>query len=242
MKSPPEVPHHHRLAGSLSGDGDSLFYSIKATSDADPLAVTLVIPTSNAANFDMFLYDSSGSLISSSLGTSRQEVITHKHAMTGSYRLEVRSFSGSGSYYADISGGHVASPAEGALATGASVSLSPVEQDEPVEQDAPVALSGPASLSGRVINADTGAPIQGADVTDGTWAVSSDDAGAYFAGSVLPDTYQVAVFAYGYCTVSSTVTVTGGSQNWDFRLREGCDYGPSGGDVILAGNGWSLEE
>ncbi|MBS4539121.1 S8 family serine peptidase [Clostridium sp. D2Q-11] len=74
-----------------------------------PISITLVMPNwtsswySSTPDFDIYLYDSNGNEVANSLTATRQENITFTPTSTGSYTLEVYSYSGTGSYFFDIS-------------------------------------------------------------------------------------------------------------------------------------------
>lgn len=76
-----------------------------------PIAITLIIsdwesfPRGRAIDFDIYLYDSNGNTVASSTGVKRQENINFVPSSTGTYRIEVYSYSGSGSYFFDLSAG-----------------------------------------------------------------------------------------------------------------------------------------
>lgn len=61
--------------------------------------------TWNTVDFDIYLYNPAGSQVASSLGVTRQETIAYRPTTTGIYKLEVRSYSGLGPYFTDISAG-----------------------------------------------------------------------------------------------------------------------------------------
>jgi len=86
--------------GSLSGTGDSDNFYISVTDASKPLAITFVIPDwTTSRDFDIYLYDPSGTLVASSTGTKRQEQILYLPTVTGTYRIRVYSYSGSGDYW-----------------------------------------------------------------------------------------------------------------------------------------------
>lgn len=122
--SPPAVPGHNFISGSLPGTGSSSFYSINVNNMVYPIAISFIMPGWNAADLDIYLYNPSGSLVSYSLGSARQETIAYRPLVTGVYKLEVRSFVGSGPYFADISAGiSTADTTPPAAPTGLAVSV-----------------------------------------------------------------------------------------------------------------------
>jgi hypothetical protein len=107
-------------------------YQLSVADTSFPIAATLIHPGIKGAaaytpDFDLYLYSPSGTLVASAETVERQEAVGFKPSATGTYRLRVRSYSGSGSYFVDISAGLgtvTAPPAPTTLtASPASVSL-----------------------------------------------------------------------------------------------------------------------
>jgi len=91
-------------SGSLSGAGDFDLITFSVNSTTLPLAVTLLMDNwTYSVDFDLFLRNPSGTVVSDSLGITRQETILYRPLVTGNYSLEVRSYSGSGSYWLNLS-------------------------------------------------------------------------------------------------------------------------------------------
>jgi len=65
------------------------------------------------------------------------------------------------------------------------------------------------AIDGVVTDVDTGLPIDGALVTDGTRQATTDTTGYYLISNVPEGTYTVAASATGYQDVSQSVVVTG---------------------------------
>jgi len=87
-------------AGSLHAKNDFDTYSIVVTDATKPIGVTCIIPNaSNKKNFDVYLYNSSGTLVASSVTTTRQEKILYLPPVTGTYTLKVLSRAGTGDYW-----------------------------------------------------------------------------------------------------------------------------------------------
>lgn len=102
----PTVPLHYYASGSLSGTGTYNDHSLNVTSTTFPIAVTLIMPnwsSSTNPDFDLYLYNPSGTLVAKSEGSTRQETITYTPTATGTYKIRVKSYTGSGSYFIDIS-------------------------------------------------------------------------------------------------------------------------------------------
>jgi len=104
----PSVPSHFYGAEDLPSSGKYDIWKITVTSTTYPLAVVMIMPnwaSSSNPDFDIYLYNPSGTQIGSSTGTTRQETIAKSITVTGIYQLKVTSYSGSGSYFIDISVG-----------------------------------------------------------------------------------------------------------------------------------------
>lgn len=99
------VPAHTFISDDLPGTGAVDNWNINVTNAAYPVAVTLIMPTWSSVDFDLRIFNPAGTLIASSLGVTRQEVVAVTITSTGTYRIQVDSFSGSGPYLLDISAG-----------------------------------------------------------------------------------------------------------------------------------------
>jgi serine protease AprX len=104
----PSVPSHFYGAEDLPSSGKYDIWKITVTSTGYPLAITMIMPnwaSSSNPDFDIYLYNPSGTQIGSSTGTTRQETIAKTLTVTGTYQLKITSYTGSGSYFIDISVG-----------------------------------------------------------------------------------------------------------------------------------------
>ena len=104
------APGHAFYEGSLGGTGASFDYKLSVADTSFPIAGTLIHPGIKGAgayspDFDLYLYNPAGALVASAETVQRQETIGYKPTVTGTYTLRVRSYSGSGAYYVDASGG-----------------------------------------------------------------------------------------------------------------------------------------
>jgi len=106
----PTVPAHYYANGYLSGTADYDNWTLNVTSTSNPLAVTLVItnwassfPFGGSPDFDLYVFNPSGVLVGSAEGVERQELVTFNPSTTGNYTIQVKSYSGSGDYFFDIS-------------------------------------------------------------------------------------------------------------------------------------------
>jgi serine protease AprX len=108
LNAPPPVSAHEFREGSLSATGTQFDYPLVVTDTTFPVAATLIMPqiagaTARTPDFDLYLFDPSGSLVASSPFVTRQEELGHKPLVSGTYTLRVKSYRGSGPYILDIS-------------------------------------------------------------------------------------------------------------------------------------------
>ena len=110
LTDPPAAPRHEVREGSLPGTGASVSYTLDVTDTSVPVAATLVLPSIAGAgaytpDFDLYLYGPSGGLLDYAETTGRQEDVSARPSATGTYTLVVRSYSGSGPFFVDLSSG-----------------------------------------------------------------------------------------------------------------------------------------
>jgi serine protease AprX len=114
----PALPNRLFGSNSINTSKYKDEWTFDVTSTSYPIAITMIMPNHlPSQDFDIYLYAPNGTLVASSLGTSRQETIAFQPSQTGKYKLRVSSYSGTGSYFFDIS------------AKGANLSL--VVNDQP---------------------------------------------------------------------------------------------------------------
>lgn len=102
----PSNPSHYFGAEDLAGAGSKDKWSLPVTTTSWRIALTLIIPSaSGTKDFDLRLYNPSGTQVATSLGTTRQETISYVPTVTGTYTIQVESYAGSGSYWLDASAG-----------------------------------------------------------------------------------------------------------------------------------------
>lgn len=103
----PAVPTHGRTGEqTLSGTGATHRWTFGVTTTAYPVALTLIVPgASSSKDFDLYLYSPSGTLLGSSESVTRQETIAILPSSTGTYEARVKSYTGSGNYFLDVSYG-----------------------------------------------------------------------------------------------------------------------------------------
>lgn len=107
------VPNHLFTSDSLAGKSKADEFSLNVNTTAYPIAITTIMPNwtsswfSSSPDFDVYVYNPSGTLVSKAEGTKRQETISFKPTVTGNYKIRVSSYSGSGNYFFDVSAGAV---------------------------------------------------------------------------------------------------------------------------------------
>jgi DNA-binding beta-propeller fold protein YncE len=89
------------FSGTLNASGTSFAGHKFSVADTGSIQVTLDWDQA-AANLNLFLYDPSGALVASALGTSKPETITHQAAVTGQWRVGVKAKTGSATYTATV--------------------------------------------------------------------------------------------------------------------------------------------
>ncbi len=102
----PAVPPHIYVSEYLGASGRTDIWQVNVNSRSYPIAITLIMPNwSSGSNpdFDLYLYNPSGSRVAYSTGTTRQEKIGYTPSATGNYRIYVTSYTGSGNYFLDLS-------------------------------------------------------------------------------------------------------------------------------------------
>lgn len=172
------VPDHLFFSGSLTGTGDADDHFFDVVTTFYPIAVAMIqdddpvcsSPFVCAPDFDIRLFDPDGNEIASAETLRRQETIGVQPSQTGTYRLEVLSFNGSGGYGVDVSAGTTPiPPPEVLLTTDGSLAFGTLE------------LSATADSSGDVqtVRVDLGP----ADIDLRTSLFSDDTAHTWSLGS-----------------------------------------------------------
>jgi serine protease AprX len=106
----PAAPAHALHEGSLGGSGAYVDLRLDVVSTGFPIAATMIISSLSAGvatnpDFDLYLYNPSGSLVARSERIERQEDVSFTPTATGTYTLRVASYYGSGPFFVDVSGG-----------------------------------------------------------------------------------------------------------------------------------------
>ncbi len=103
------TPEHQYITGNLTRTADEDWYDINVTDTSYPIAVTLIMPdwvSGNNPDFDLLLYDVDGTTgLDSSISITRHETVGYQPLTTGTYKLRVYSYLGSGNYFFDQSAG-----------------------------------------------------------------------------------------------------------------------------------------
>lgn len=101
-----EVPTHLYKADSLASKGKYDEFTITITDKKYPVSITLLLPNwTSSQDFDLFLYNPSGTQVASSEDTTREEFIGFTPTVTGTYKIKILSYSGNGAYSIDVSSG-----------------------------------------------------------------------------------------------------------------------------------------
>jgi hypothetical protein len=130
--TPPAVPGHTFFSGTLAATGAQGQHTFNVTDTTYPVNVTLIMPNwtnSTTPDFDLFVYNPDGTEFGRATGTSRQEQVTGAPTKTGTFKIVVKSYTGSGDYFVDVSAGiaaqtnrpptvAIAQPPDGAVVTG----------------------------------------------------------------------------------------------------------------------------
>jgi serine protease AprX len=111
LVDPPPAPSHAVISGALPASGSVAVHPVQWTNTGGPptgfpLAATLIMTehASGQPDFDLYLRDPNGTLMSFSEFTTRQEEVGAVPITPGTYSIVVESFEGCGSYVLDVSG------------------------------------------------------------------------------------------------------------------------------------------
>jgi serine protease AprX len=100
------VPSHMYSSEALNTSNKSDYFEFTLDSTNYPIAITMVMPnwsTSLNPDFDVYLYNPSGTSIASATSSTRQETINFTPTVAGKYTIKVYSYAGTGSYFFDLS-------------------------------------------------------------------------------------------------------------------------------------------
>ena len=237
LGSGPATPRHEYREGMLGGTGAYVDYQFDVGDVSYPIAATMIMPAVTGAyayrpDFDLYLYGPSGSLVASAETVSRQEDVTFKPAAAGRYTLRVRSYSGSGAYYVDLSAGIaidttapiVTSVLPADTATGVAVSANAsVTFSEPMDAASAqsafslvrasdgAAVGGTFSWSGNTMVFDPSADLAAGTEFRATVTTAAKDKAGNALQSSKAWTFVTAAAATTLTAYPSSVTVQNGS-------------------------------
>jgi len=105
---PFDVPHVYR-SGALGGKGKTDIWQVDWTrATYVSMSVTMIMPnwkTPTSPDFNLYLYDPTGTLVDSSFcpSNTRQDYFYHNNGPAGLWQIWVKSMAGSGDYFFDLS-------------------------------------------------------------------------------------------------------------------------------------------
>ncbi len=102
------LPNHMYTSTNIATASKSDYYTFTVTNISFPIAITLIMPSwtgSRTPDFDLYLYNPSGTSVASSSASTRQETINFTPTVTGTYQIKVSSYAGTDNYFFDISAG-----------------------------------------------------------------------------------------------------------------------------------------
>jgi len=102
----PSAPAHICKVGSLAATGSYDDWTFNVTSTTYPLAATLIMTNGSGSspNFGLTLYNPAGTAVKTTTTQTRQDYFTYQPAVTGTYKLRIKSTTGAGPYSCDVSG------------------------------------------------------------------------------------------------------------------------------------------
>jgi serine protease AprX len=100
------VPSHMYSSEALNASNKSDYFEFTLGSTNYPIAITMVMPNWSSSlnpDFDVYLYNPSGTSVASATSSTRQETINFTPTVAGKYTIRVYSYAGTGSYFFDLS-------------------------------------------------------------------------------------------------------------------------------------------
>jgi serine protease AprX len=172
LSDPPAMPVHDLREGSMAGTGAQVDYQINVTDTSFPIAATLIHPgvsggSASSPDFDLYLLTPSGAQVAAAETTRRQDELGFKPTATGTYTLRVKSYSGSGAYFVDVSAGITPPPPD--TTAPAVSSVSPTDGATSVDRTANVTITfsepmdqASAQSAFSLVRTSDGSPVSGA--------------------------------------------------------------------------------
>jgi serine protease AprX len=149
LTSPPGMPGHAHVSGTLSSTGSVLDFPVEVTDPSLPLAATLIRKTSALDSYKAAWISPSGGQLGSATAELRQGVVTVDPSVAGTYTLRVSSLFGSGGFDADLSGGFTSPPIEPGPSEPDPGTIGPTDTGSPAGDAEPVDLAGVVRVSAR---------------------------------------------------------------------------------------------
>ncbi len=220
--SPPAMPVHALIDGSLPGTGAEVDHPLNVIDPSFPIAATLIIPSITGASasspdFDLYLLDPHGATVASATTSMRQDALGFTPSVAGTYNLRVRSQSGSGDYFVDVSAGLPPPPPQPLP----QPSPQPLPQLPPPVAPAPSAPSPPAVQgSPPSISATTVKVVRGHRVVISVRAADCRPCAARLRMVVRGNRYLVKMPANGPNLIGVLEKVPSGSWGYAVDLED----------------------
>jgi hypothetical protein len=194
----PVVPSQQVITGRFTASGGTAEHLVNVTAAAYPISVTMIMPGwtgSSSPDFDLYIYNPDGTELGRATGTTRQEQVAKAITRTGSYKIAVRAYAGTGDYILDVSAG-----------MGAPADAPPtVAVDQPAEG---ATVSGTVAVKVRASDDVRVAKVEAA-VDGGAWA----DMTASFDGTFYTYPWDTTAVTDGAHTVTARATDSAGQQS-----------------------------
>ncbi len=229
----PAMPTHQLKEGTLSGTGVQVDYQLNVTFTGFPIAATLIMPaitgdTASSPDFDLYLFNPGGAQVAAAFSTRRQDELGYAPPATGIYTLRVKSFSGSGDFFVDISAGTAPPPADTIAPTISSVSPTAgatgvtratnvsATFSEPMNQASAQSafsilppVAGAFSWSGNTMTFDPSADLVATTTYTATVSTAANDAAGNALATAVPRSFTTSAAATVTAFPSGVVVVTG---------------------------------
>jgi serine protease AprX len=117
LTQPPRLPVHGVLEGRMNGSGWTCSFDLDVADTRHPIAGSLIMPTwrdnpgsPGYVDFDLYLKNPAGNVVAKEESIERQDDVVHRPSATGTYRIEVKSHTGSANFFVDVSAGLAGRP------------------------------------------------------------------------------------------------------------------------------------